>query len=170
MPSKTSLSNEVTSADDVLAILDALDAAGVDWWVGGGWGIDALLGEETRPHSDLDLCIRAEQEARASEALEACRLRLEADERPTRFLMSAPGHGAVDVHPLRFASDGTARLQGPDGIEFGFAAGSLDGTGTIGGRSVRCFTAERQRIAHSGYVPRERDLQDLALLDRLVAS
>jgi lincosamide nucleotidyltransferase A/C/D/E len=35
---------------DVLGVLDRLDAAGIEWWVDGGWGIDALLGEETRPH------------------------------------------------------------------------------------------------------------------------
>jgi lincosamide nucleotidyltransferase A/C/D/E len=169
MPSEAPLSDEPTTAADVLAILDALDAAGVDWWIGGGWGIDALVGEETRPHSDLDLCIRAEQEALANEALEGCGLRLEVDERPTRFLMAAAGHGAVDVHPLHIAADGTARLQGLDGIEFVFAVGSLDGAGTIGGRSVHCFTSERQRVAHSGYEPRERDLSDLALLDRLGA-
>ena len=151
----------------MLAILDALDAAAVEWWIGGGWGIDALVGEETRPHSDLDLCIRAEQEALARETLEALGLQLEVDERPTQFLMAATGCGAVDLHPLRFPADGTAILQGPDSIDFLFEIGRLDGTGTIGGRSVHCFTAERQRVAHSSYVPREMDLRDLALLDRL---
>jgi lincosamide nucleotidyltransferase A/C/D/E len=50
------------TADDVLDILAALRQAGVDVWIGGGWGIDALVGEQTRPHRDLDLAHRDNQE------------------------------------------------------------------------------------------------------------
>ena len=32
----------------------------MDVWVHGGWGIDALLGEQTRAHDDLDVIIRAD--------------------------------------------------------------------------------------------------------------
>ena len=32
------------TAADVLQLLDRLDAAGVEWWIEGGWGTDALLG------------------------------------------------------------------------------------------------------------------------------
>ena len=52
------------SAEDVLAVLGALEAAGIPAWIGGGWGIDALVGEQTRRHDDLDLAFRAEDEAR----------------------------------------------------------------------------------------------------------
>jgi lincosamide nucleotidyltransferase A/C/D/E len=48
------------NAYDVLDILDRLDVAGIEWWVDGGWGVDALLGAETRPHDDLDLVVRRE--------------------------------------------------------------------------------------------------------------
>lgn len=27
------------------------------WLSDGGWGVDALLGEQTRPHNDLDLVV-----------------------------------------------------------------------------------------------------------------
>ena len=36
------------TATDVHAVLDVLDAAGIRVWVDGGWGIDALLGRQTR--------------------------------------------------------------------------------------------------------------------------
>jgi lincosamide nucleotidyltransferase A/C/D/E len=42
---------------DVLAVLDALAHAGCRAWVGGGWGVDALVGRPTRSHRDLDLAI-----------------------------------------------------------------------------------------------------------------
>jgi len=35
----------VMNADDVLATLKLLDDAGTTTWVDGGWGVDALLGE-----------------------------------------------------------------------------------------------------------------------------
>ncbi|MGH8515394.1 MAG: nucleotidyltransferase domain-containing protein [Gammaproteobacteria bacterium] len=34
----------------------------------GGWGIDALLGAQTRPHKDLDLLIRLEDVAKVASA------------------------------------------------------------------------------------------------------
>lgn len=36
----------------VLDVLAAFDAGGIDYWVDGGWGIDALLGRQTREHRD----------------------------------------------------------------------------------------------------------------------
>ena len=46
------------NADDVLEILRRLDDAGIEWWIHGGWGDDALLGRETRAHDDLDLAVK----------------------------------------------------------------------------------------------------------------
>ena len=47
-------------APDVIEVINALGSASVDVWVHGGWGIDALLGEQTRAHDDLDVIIRAD--------------------------------------------------------------------------------------------------------------
>jgi lincosamide nucleotidyltransferase A/C/D/E len=158
------MSAEATSIADVLGILDALEGAGVSASIGGGWGVDALVGRQTRPHSDLDLCLADGQLEAALQALAGPGYRIKVDERPTRILVAGPGIGAIDLHPLRSMPDGTARLAAPDGSYFVFAAGSLDGRGTIGGRAVRCFTRERQLIAHGGYEPDEEDRWDLALL------
>jgi lincosamide nucleotidyltransferase A/C/D/E len=49
-------------AEDVLRVLGVLRGVGVDVWVGDGWGVDALVGRETRPHRDLDPMHPAEQE------------------------------------------------------------------------------------------------------------
>jgi len=37
-------------ADHVTEVLDGLDRAGVRYWVGGGWGVVALTGLQTREH------------------------------------------------------------------------------------------------------------------------
>src|SRR5215471_15172124 len=44
----------------VLALMNALDAATVSAWVAGGWGVDALIGHQTRRHYDLELVVSDE--------------------------------------------------------------------------------------------------------------
>lgn len=47
--------NPPIAADRVIETLHALDRAGIETVLIGGWGIDALLGKQMRPHRDLDL-------------------------------------------------------------------------------------------------------------------
>jgi Aminoglycoside-2''-adenylyltransferase len=54
---------------DVHELVDRLRDAGVAVWVDGGWGIDALVGEQTRPHGDLDIALPTRHWARARAAL-----------------------------------------------------------------------------------------------------
>jgi lincosamide nucleotidyltransferase A/C/D/E len=41
----------------VLAVVELLRAEGVVGWLDGGWGVDALLHEQTRSHADVDLVV-----------------------------------------------------------------------------------------------------------------
>jgi lincosamide nucleotidyltransferase A/C/D/E len=43
---------EMTS-EDVVELLQRLEQHDVVVWLDGGWGVDALLGEQTRPHGDV---------------------------------------------------------------------------------------------------------------------
>jgi lincosamide nucleotidyltransferase A/C/D/E len=56
---------------DVLAVLEQLEAARVQSWLDGGWGVDALLHTQTRQHDDLDLVIARADESQAVTALAA---------------------------------------------------------------------------------------------------
>jgi lincosamide nucleotidyltransferase A/C/D/E len=47
------------TAQSAVRVLTALDQHGVHACVGGGWSVDALLQEQTRDHSDLDLWLAA---------------------------------------------------------------------------------------------------------------
>jgi lincosamide nucleotidyltransferase A/C/D/E len=51
------MAETVLTAAQAIQIAEGLAAAGVRCWVMGGWGIDALLGEQTRAHHDLDLLV-----------------------------------------------------------------------------------------------------------------
>jgi hypothetical protein len=48
--------NTMTSAD-VIDIYSTLGGLGIKIWIDGGWGVDALLGRQTRPHKDLDIAL-----------------------------------------------------------------------------------------------------------------
>lgn len=152
------------SADDVLSVLAVLRAAGVDVWVGGGWGVDALVGRETRPHRDLDLMHRVEQEPAVVTALCESGFVETLDWRPVRFVVTHPTGREIDLHPLTFAPDGSAVQASlePD-RSFVYPARCFV-TGRIGGSAVGCLSAEQQVCFHQGYEPKDRDRHDMAQL------
>lgn len=152
------------TAEDVLALLALARGAGVDLWVAGGWGVDALLGKQTRPHRDLDVLHRQEQEPALVAALAASGFTETLDWRPVRFVVTGPRGLEVDLHPLRFAPDGSAEQSSFEpGRPFAYPAECFV-TGTIAGTTVPCVSAEQQVYFHQGYDPSERDLHDMARL------
>ncbi|MEU4093627.1 amino acid transporter [Streptomyces sp. NPDC026673] len=155
------------TADDVLSLLAVLRGAGADIWIGGGWGVDALVGEQTRPHRDLDLMHRTEQEPAVVAALADAGFTETLDWRPVRFVVADPARREVDLHPLDFAADGSAVQASPDpGRPFRYPASCFT-TGTIHGVAVPCLSAEQQVHFHQGYEPAERDRHDMAQLRRV---
>jgi Aminoglycoside-2''-adenylyltransferase len=49
-------------------IRDVLDAAGVAWWLFGGWAVDFHLGSVSREHGDIEFYIRSDDAERVSRA------------------------------------------------------------------------------------------------------
>jgi lincosamide nucleotidyltransferase A/C/D/E len=150
-------------ADEVLRVLDTLDAAGVRAGVTGGWGIDALLRRQTRQHGDVDLGVPADAVHAAIEAIAPLGYAVIADERPARVVLSSDA-GKVDLHPIVMLESGAGVQTGFDGQTFEYPPGSLEAEGEIGGRIVRCGTAELQVTFHGGYQPRAHDRSDMAAL------
>ncbi|ANS70343.1 aminoglycoside nucleotidyltransferase, putative [Streptomyces lincolnensis] len=155
---------KVMTADDVLSILAVLRNADVDIWIGGGWGIDALVGERTRLHRDLDLMHREDQEPDVVAALADAGFVETLDWRPVRFVVTDPHDREIDLHPLVFAADGSAVQASPD-AEHPFAyPASCFVTGTILGATVPCLSPEQQVYFHQGYEPADHDRHDMARL------
>ncbi|MFD7796077.1 nucleotidyltransferase domain-containing protein [Streptomyces sp. NPDC059759] len=152
------------TGDDVLEILDVLRAAGTEVWIGGGWGIDALLGRQTRPHRDLDLMHRMEQEPAVVAALAGAGFAESLDWRPVRFVVADATGREIDLHPLVFASDGSATQASTEpGHPFRYPAACFV-TGTVRDSTVPCLSAEQQVSFHQGYKPSDRDRHDMARL------
>ncbi|MEV1024888.1 amino acid transporter [Streptomyces sp. NPDC050264] len=154
------------TADDVLVVLALLRRAGADVWIGGGWGIDALVGAETREHRDLDLMHRHEQEPAVLAALAGAGFVETLDWRPVRFVVTHADGRELDLHPLHFADDGSARQASFDPERpFGYPA-HVFVTGTVAGEPVPCLSAEQQVRFHQGYEPADHDRHDMAQLRR----
>jgi lincosamide nucleotidyltransferase A/C/D/E len=151
-------------AGTLLRVLDALRAADVPVWLAGGWGIDALLGEQTRAHRDADLLHDSTAEPRALNALAELGFRAGLDARPVRFVLTADTGLELDLHPLHFGADGSAWQAADDaGGRFAYPADCFV-TGTVDGRAVPCVSVAQQIYFHQGYSLSERDIADMAAL------
>jgi lincosamide nucleotidyltransferase A/C/D/E len=152
-------------APEVVAVLDALDAAGIRSGMTGGWGVDALLRRRTRPHRDVDLGVPCEAVQAAIDALAPLGYVMTVDERPARLVLQGE-RGHVDLHPIAWDRSGHGTQTGFDGATFEYPPGSLDAEGEIDGRIVRCATPALQLAFHRGYEPGDHDRRDMAALGR----
>jgi lincosamide nucleotidyltransferase A/C/D/E len=126
------------SARDVLAFLERADELGVGVWIAGSWAADALLGEQTRWHDDLDVAVEARDAATLVADLKRAGFEPAPEAGTTpwhRPFLDAHGR-AVDLHLIEFTADGSVCF----GPEHTLPPDSLGGHGTIAGRPVRCLT------------------------------
>ena len=145
--------------DEVLAFYNALEANGVAIWVDGGWGVDALLGKQTRHHEDLDLAVSREhhpmlQQFLAKQGWEHC----QRDGSKEWNYVVANESNLVDVHVFEFDAEGTNTY----GVAY--PQDSLTGVGSLRGQSVRCIAAESMFKFKTSFLPRPRDVADVQAL------
>jgi lincosamide nucleotidyltransferase A/C/D/E len=151
-------------AHDVVHIIDHLEASGVRTWLDGGWGIDALIGRQTREHDDLDVTIALDDVVAVRAFLASLGFAVQEDDLPTRLaLRHADGH-AVDLHAVAFDEAGGGSQQLQDGGVWRCPADGFAGEGWIDGRKMACLTAAAQIRAHLGYAPGWKDRHDMGLL------
>ena len=152
-------------AADVLELYNALEKLGIEVWIDGGWGVDALLEKQTRPHKDLDIVIQQKDVARLRELLEAhgCKeIKLEIA-RPHNFVL-ADSHGhEIDVHVIILDEQGNG-IYGPAENGEMYPVDALAGIGIIAGQTVKCISPRWTINFHSGYELKETDYQDVAAL------
>jgi lincosamide nucleotidyltransferase A/C/D/E len=151
---------------EVIVVLTAVRSTGCRYWLEGGWGVDALVGRQTRPHRDVDVDFEANYERDVMEALAGLGYSVETDWRPNRVELSASGGRRVDLHPLVIDENGDARQAALDGGWHEFHR-SWFITGNLGGVTVPCVSIEAQRLFRTGYELRIVDRLDLAHLERL---
>ena len=149
----------------VLDLYNALQSLGVEIWIDGGWGVDALLEKQTRAHQDLDIAIQQKDVAKLVELLDAHgyrEIKLEI-RRPHNFVL-ADNHGhEIDIHVIVLDEHGNG-IYGPAENGEMYPADALTGIGNIAGQTVRCISPEWTIKFHSGYELKEKDYQDVSAL------
>jgi lincosamide nucleotidyltransferase A/C/D/E len=156
---------------DVREVLAALERHARRIWVDGGWGVDALVGEQTRDHADLDLAVDRGDLRAIEGALAELGFRHDPTIEPglpARLVLRDEGDRQVDLHPLRFDEDCNGWQQlSETGRAWGrYPAEHLRATGTIAGLRVQCISPELQVRFRMGHEWRSQDEHDIRLLAR----
>lgn len=141
------------------------EAAGIDVWLDGGWAVDAALGEQTRPHKDLDIILQISDLPRLCELLGGRDFRIREGGTESNFVLVDERALEVDVHAIVFDEVGNGVYRMANGEDWIFPAAGFAGRGEILGVNVRCLSPDVQVLCHAhGYVPKEKDLRDMELL------
>ncbi len=152
--------NSEMDLNKVTELIQSFNAHHIPVIIDGGWGVDALLGEQTRIHSDLDIAI---QHKFVSDIRDLLGIK-GYSEIPSdssleyNFVLSDDEGYLVDVHSYTFNEKGESVY----GINYPFE--SLNGKGLINGLHVRCISPEWVVKFHSNYKPAEKDYHDVKLL------
>ena len=151
-------------AQSLLEVVDLLAEHGIDVWLDGGWGVDALLERETREHDDLDLVAELRHSDRIIALLEDLGYELVDGAPPVSFVLVDRRGRQVDVHPVSFDAEGGGVYEQRQGGQWVYPAEGFNGRGTVAGRPVRCLTPEVQVLVHAGYKLTDKDFRELYLL------
>jgi lincosamide nucleotidyltransferase A/C/D/E len=145
---------------DVVHFYNKSECLGIKIWIDGGWGVDALLGRQTRPHEDLDIAIESKDLPKLRELLEPCGYKdlNKGNATEWNFVLGDDEGRQIDVHA--FVLDAQGKVAG--GIMY--PLGSLTGVGTIDGQTVRCISPGFMVKFHTGYKLRDTDFKDVPAL------
>lgn len=145
------------TAKDAVQLLQLFEQNGLDVYVDGGWAVDALLGKQTRLHTDLDIALPHKDVPRLRALLEAKGYAdIPRDDMWECNFVLGDGQGRqADIHSYTFDSEGR--------LVFGIAYpyDSLSGSGVIHGYPVKCISPEWLVKFHTGYKLDENDYHDV---------
>lgn len=152
-------------ARDVLDVLSVFGQAGIESWVEGGWGIDALLGVQNRDHGDLDLVVDGARANDTRRLLTDLGFQVIFEDPPGRCSFMDEHERAIDIcfavadrYGDRWDVNRTYGRGEPD---YPFDCFTY---GWIGGQKVACLGPETQVAHHLGYEVEEVDRFDVELL------
>jgi lincosamide nucleotidyltransferase A/C/D/E len=148
---------------DIVDLLKSAENLGITVWVGGGWGVDALIGSQTRPHNDIDVYLEKKKAENFVKMLKSKGYAETEKEYTTEShtVWETSSNHVVDLHLIEFKEEDTESLYFEGDA---YPRYVLDGKGMIGELTVQCFTAEAQLLFHQGYEHSERDIHDVLLL------
>lgn len=134
-------------------------------WLDGGWGVDALLRKQTRPHDDLDILVEMRNVRKARLILEQCGYTDLArdDTRPENFVLQDLSGNQVDFHVIEFDALGNG-IYGPAEAGKFYPSHAFEAIGWIAGQEVFCLTPQFQLENRKGFPLRQKDVADITRL------
>jgi lincosamide nucleotidyltransferase A/C/D/E len=150
---------EMTSSD-VVEVVKMMEQAGIEVYIDGGWGVDALLGEQTRKHEDLDIALPHKFVPKLRSLLEARGYKdvPRDDTRECNFVLGDDKGRLIDIHSYTFDENGKHIF----GVAY--EPHHLTGTGVINGYTVKCIPPDVAVEFHTGYEVDENDYFDVKAL------
>ena len=112
------------TSNKVLDLYNWFKNHGITIWIAGGWCVDALVGEQTRKHADLDIAVHRKDNSKLRQLLENNGYKEEVrnDSSEFMYVMNNKSGESIDIHAFEYDESGKIIY----GVEFPF--GSLTGT------------------------------------------
>lgn len=150
----------------MVELLGAMQADGATVWLDGGWGVDALLREQTREHADLDVVLEVTDEPAVVEALRRKGFgpAYRGDTSPWNYAVADARGREIDLHVFTGGSTGAGWYGPPDDQVPVFTRWARGGRGSVAGHDVRTTRAEVLVGSHSGYQVDDDDWHDVSSL------
>ena len=76
---------ETVTQEDLFEVLEMIEQLGIRYWLDGGWGVDALVGRQTREHRDVDIDFDAAYTEKLQQKLEEKGYEVVTDWSPVRI-------------------------------------------------------------------------------------
>jgi lincosamide nucleotidyltransferase A/C/D/E len=146
---------------DAVEIISYAEDNGIDIWLDGGWGVDALLEMETRVHNDIDLFVEKCNSKKFIEILKEKGFAeiKEAYTTESHTVWKDDKGRIIDLHIFEFNGQEYLVFEGEI-----YPSSVFNGIGKIGDKVVKCIDAENQVLFHLGYEHDENDVHDVRLL------
>jgi len=152
------------NSSKVIEIYKLLTDNNIEVWLDGGWGVDALLGKQTREHGDVDIVIQRKDVLKLRKLLSEKKYQeVKRDDTSDWNFVLRNGELLVDVHVVTFDEKGNG-IYGPPERNVFYPAYSFRGNGRIDNFPVKCLTAKYQVVSHTGYEIDESDYKDVSAL------
>jgi hypothetical protein len=90
------MTSEMTP-EALVDLLQLFESSGIEVWLDRGWGVDALLGTQTRPHKDVDIILRIADLLRFESETSSRQSRLHQTRRATEQAEMARRENSGDV-------------------------------------------------------------------------
>ena len=146
---------------DACEIIRLAADANIRVYLDGGWGVDALIGRETRIHQDIDLFAEGKDYNKFIDVIRNQGYsEIEMAYTTANHTVWRDSDGRViDLHRFEHLQDGNICYDGEC-----FPRHVFSGNGQIGGIPVLCIEPESQVLFHLGYEYDAKDLHDVKLL------